>query len=432
MKMTEEENFTFENIISHLKEKSERKVGLICLNYLLISCKIDDLYDFSRRYGIKIPEKDFIARLEFIKIIMIHLTKMYYSSDLQTKFDDPLTYIGYTLIKDPNIKKNLSDLDFIVKQDLVEVFADFCADSGTIVYNTNLTSLEPEMDMYLVNKKTEAVYAMTGLDINANSYSDVKSLIGEAKKVANWTTFVTTPIGALKIGVRKLVFEMNKLNCWLYIVDPSRRLIFGVLKGKKNNEYEITIRDEFIKNLPREPLRAPSQLIKLSGYTFSEFKPFNADQFGLFEIYDALEHNMLIVKEPESPKYTEIFKDLIIMEILSGTPIVSYTSKNFRKQALASGFLTAMDSYVSHVGGTRLKEINYKGFYVQAAYGKSTKLACFLSEPADKSLKERLKFLIETFEERNSKLINQFRLSGDTDLFSHKEIIPLIKEILNI
>ncbi|MEJ2296456.1 MAG: hypothetical protein P8Y23_17025, partial [Candidatus Lokiarchaeota archaeon] len=227
--MTEEENFTFENIISHLKEKSERKVGLICLNYLLISCKIDDLYDFSRRYGIKIPEKDFIARLEFIKIIMIHLTKMYYSSDLQTKFDDPLTYIGYTLIKDPNIKKNLSDLDFIVKQDLVEVFADFCADSGTIVYNTNLTSLEPEMDMYLVNKKTEAVYAMTGLDINANSYSDVKSLIGEAKKVANWTTFVTTPIGALKIGVRKLVFEMNKLNCWLYIVDPSRRLIFGVL-----------------------------------------------------------------------------------------------------------------------------------------------------------------------------------------------------------
>jgi hypothetical protein len=429
MKMTEEENFTFENIISHLKEKSEREVGLICLNYLLISCKIDDLYDFSRRYGIIIPEKDFIARLEFIKIIMIHLTKMYYSSDLQTKFEDPLTYIGHALINDPIIKKYLSDLDFIVKQDLLEVFADFCADSGTTVYNTNLTSLRPEMDMYLVNKKTEAVFAMTGLDINKNSYSEVKNLIEEAKKVANWTTFVTTPIGALKIGVRKLVIEINKLNCWLYIVDPSRKLIFGVVKGKKSHEYEILIRNEFIKNLPREPLRAPSQLIKLSDY---EFKPFNADQYGSFEIYDTLEHNMLIVKEPESPKYTEIFRDLIIMETLSGTPLVSYTSKNFKEQALASGFLTAMDSYVSHVGGTRLKEINYKGFYVQAAYGKSTKLACFLSEPADKSLKERLKFLIETFEERNSKLINQFRLSGDTDLFSHKEIIPLIKEILNI
>lgn len=432
MKMTEEENFTFENIISHLKEKCERKVGLICLNYLLISCKIDDLYDFSRRYGIKIPEKDFITRLEFIKIIMMHLTKMYYSSDLQTKFDNPLEYIGHTLIKDSNIKKNLNDLDFIVKQDLIEVFADFCADSGITVYNTTLSSLGPKMDMYLAKKKTEAVFAVTGLDINANSYSVVKSLIEEAKKVANWTTFVTTPIGALKIGVRKLVYEMNQLNCWLYIVDPSRKLIFGVLKGKKNNEYEITVRDAFIKNLPREPLRAPSQLIKLSDYTFNEFKSFNADYFGLFEIYDELEHNMLIVKEHESPKYTEIFRDLIIMETLSGTPLVSYTSINFKEQALASGFLTAMDSYVSHVGGTRLKEINYKGFYVQAAYGESTKLACFLSEPADKSLKERLKHLIETFEERYFNLINQFRLSGDTDLFNQKEIIPLIKEILNI
>ena len=250
--------------------------------------------------------------------------------------------------------------------------------------------------------------------------------------MANWTTFVTTPIGALKTGVRKLIYEMNQLNCWLYIVDPSRKLIFGVLKGKKNNEYEITIRNEFIKNLPREPLRAPSQLIKLSDYKFNEFKSFNADYFGLFEIYDDLEHNMLIVKEHESPKYTEIFRDLIIMETLSGTPLVSYTSKNFKEQALASGFLTAMDSYVSHVGGTRLKEINYKGFYVQAAYGESTKLACFLSEPADKSLKERLKYLIETFEERYFNLINQFRSSGDTDLFNQKEIIPLIKESLNI
>jgi hypothetical protein len=432
MNMTEEEKFTFENIISHLKEKSERKVGLICLNYLLISCKIDDLHDFSRRYGIKIPEKDFIRRLEFIKIIMIHLTKMYYGSDLQTKFDNPLEYIGHTLINDSNIKKNLSDLDFIVKQDLIEAFADFCADSGTTVYNTYLSSLGPKMDMYLAKKKTEAVFAMTGLDINANSYLEIKALIEEAKKVANWTTFVTTPIGALKIGVRKLIFEMSQLNCWLYIVDPSRKLIFGVLKGKKNNEYQIAIRDAFIKNLPREPLRAPSQLIKLSDYTLNEFKSFNAEQIGLFGIYDELEHNKLIVKETERPKYTEIFRDLIIMEILSGTPLVSYTSKNFKEQALASGFLTAMDSYVSHVGGTRLKEINYKGFYVQAAYAKSTKLACFLSEPADKSLKERLKYLIEIFEKNYSDLINKFRLSGDTDLFSHKEIIPLIKEILNI
>jgi len=432
MNMTEEDNFTFDNIISHLKEKSEWKVGLICLNYLLIRCKIDDLYDFSRRYGIEIPEKDAITRLEFIKIIIIHLTKMYYSSDLQKKYETPLEYIGYTLIKDSNIKKVLRELDFIVKQDLIDVFADFSADSGITVYNTDLSSLRTKMDIYLAKKKTEAVFVMTGIDIDANSYLETKSLIEKARQVANWTTFVTTPIGVLKIGMRKLILDLSQLNCWLYIVDPSRKVIFGILKGKKNNDYEIGQRDEFVKNLSREPLRAPSQLIKLSDYTFNESKSFNTGYFGLFEIYDDLEHNMLILKEQENPKYTNIFRDLIIIEILSGTPIVSFTSENFKEQALASGFLTAMDSYVSQIGGTRLKDINYKGFYVQAAYGESTKLACFLSEPADKSLKDRLKYLIDIFEAKYSNLIKDFRFSGDTDLFNQKEIIPLIKEILSI
>jgi hypothetical protein len=225
---------------------------------------------------------------------------------------------------------------------------------------------------------------------------------------------------------------MNQLNCWLYIVDPSRELIFGILKGKKNNEYELAIRDEFIKNLPREPLRAPSQLMTLSDYTFNEFKSFNADHFGLFEVYDNLEHNMLILQDQDTPKYTNIFRDLIIIEILSGTPIISYTSENFKEQALASGFLTAMDSYISQIGGTKLKEINYIGFYVKAANGKTTKLACFLSEPADKSLKGRLIHLIDVFEEKYFNLIEKFRISGDTDLFNQDEIISLIKEILNI
>ncbi len=432
MDMIEEENFTFDNIISHLKEKSEQKVGLICLNYLLINCKIDDLYDFSRRYGIDIPEKDIITRLEFIKIIILHLTKMYYGSELETKFDNALEYIGNTLIKDFNIGKCLNDLDFIVKQDLIDVFADYCADAGITVYNSNSSSIGPKMDMYLANKKTEAVFAMTGFDVNANSYSEIKSLIEKTKKVANWITFVTTPIGALKIGIKKLIFEMSQLNYWLYIVDPSRKLIFRVLKGKRNNEYDITERDEFIKNLPREPLRAPSQLIKLSDYTFREIKSFNTENLGLFDIYDDLDHNKLILKDQENPKYTNIFRDLLIIEIISGTPIISYTSENFKEKTLASGFLTAMDSYISQIGGTQLKEINYMGFYVQAAYGKSTKLACFLSEPADKSLKDRLSYLIETFEEKYADLINKFRKSGNTDLFNQDEVISLIKEILNI
>ncbi|TFF89920.1 MAG: hypothetical protein EU548_05650 [Promethearchaeota archaeon] len=432
--MTQKNKFNFENIISHLKETSERKVGLICLNYLLIDCKVDDLYEFARKYAMKLPEKDFIPRLEFIKIIAIHLTNMYYTTYLQKKYENPLEHIGYTVIEDSNIKNHLKNLDFVVKQDLIDVFADYCADTGITVYNTE--SLKPKMDMYLAMEKpttkTEAVLLMTGFDINEDFYMEAQSLIKEANNVANSTLFVTTPMGALKIGIRKLIFDMKRLNCWLYIVDPSRKLIFGVLKAKKNNEFEVARRNEFIKNLPREPLRAPSRLIDFSDYTFSDFKSFNAGHFRLFEIYDNLEHNKLIVKEQEQPKYTAIFRDLIIIESVSGTPIVSYTSENFKEQALTSGFLTAMDSYVSQIGGTRLKEINYKGFYVQAAYGESTKLACFLSQPADKSLKDRLNHLIEGFEKKYSSLISEFRFSGNTNLFNQNEIISFIKEILSI
>ena len=384
--MGEEETFNF-------------KLGLICINYLLITCKTEDLYGIARKYGIRLPEKDFLTRLEFIKLIAIHLTKMFYITDIQKRFNDPLEYIGYALIHEPGIKKNLNNLDFIVKQDLIDVYADFCADSGVTVYNTLTKPVNPKMDMYLAKKKTmlrtESVFTMTGLDINAKSYLEKKTMIEKARSVANWSCFITTPIGALKIGLRKLIYDMIHLKCWLYIVDPSRKLIYGILKGKKNDEYNTGVRDEFIRSLPREPLRAPSQLIKLSNYYFDESNSFSSEDFRLFEIYDELKHNKLLLKEEEGPKYADIFRDLIIMEIVSGTPIVSFTSENFKEQALASGFLAAMDSYVSQIGGTKLEEINYKGFYVQAAYGKCTKLACFLSYPADKSLKDRLKYLIE-------------------------------------
>ncbi|MFW9952080.1 MAG: hypothetical protein ACFFKA_18320 [Candidatus Thorarchaeota archaeon] len=207
--MAEKEEFNFKNIFPHLKEKSERSLGLICLNYLLISCRVEDLYDIAKKYGMKLPDKPFITRLEFIKIIAIHLTKMYYITDIQKRFGNALEYLGYAIINEPAIKKNLNNVDFIVKQDLIDVYADFCADSGITVYNTLTNPVLPKMDMYLAKKKpilrTESVFTMTGLDINAKSYLEVKSLIEKARPVSNWNCFVTTPIGALKVGLRKLI-----------------------------------------------------------------------------------------------------------------------------------------------------------------------------------------------------------------------------------
>lgn len=434
--MFEYNSFTEKTIISGLKEISKSKYGLISINYILINCRMEDLLTFIRNYGIKLPDKIFITRFEYIIMIALHLTKMYYTTDIQKKYEDPLEYIGYAILNENIFTKYLINLDFIVKQDLIDTFADLYADLGVTMYNTSTDSITPKMDMYSVRKKsalrTESVFAMTGFDINDKNYLETKNLIEKANSVANGSVFVTTPVGVLKIGLSKLLYDMNKLNCQLYVIDPSRKIIYGLTKNKKNEARDDELRDRFVRKLPRTPMRAPSHVFELSDYYFNESNSYDPIDFRLFDIYDDLEHNKLLLKEKPTPKYAEVFRDLIIMEITSGTPIISYASDNFKELALASGFLAAMDSFITQIGGSIMEEINYKGFYVQAAYGKSTKLACFLSIPADKSLKERLKHLIGLFEERYEDKIEKFKLSGNTELFDSREIIYLIKEIIDV
>ena len=432
--MFENNSFTEKTIISRLKEISKSKYGLISINYVLIKCRMEDLFTLIKNYGILLPDKSFITRFEYITLIALHLTKMYYTTDIQKKYEDPLEYIGYAILNEDIFTKYLINLDFIVKQDLIDTFADLYADLGVTVYNTD--SITPKMDMYSVRKKsilrTESIFAMTGFDMNEQSYLEIKNLIEKANSVAHGSVFVTTPIGVLKIGLSKLIYDMSNLNCQLYVIDPSRKIIYGLTKIKKNEIQDNELREKLIKKLPRAPMRAPSHVFELSDYYFNESNSYDPIDFRLFDIYNDVEHNKMLLKEEDPPKYAEVFRDLIIMEITSGTPIISYASDNFKELALASGFLAAMDSFITQIGGSKMEEINYKGFYVQAAYGKSTKLACFLSIRADKSLKERLKHLIGLFEERYKNEIEKFKVSGNTELFDSNEIIYLIKEIIDI
>lgn len=434
--MFENNSFTEKTIVSRLKEISKSKYGLISINYILINCRMEDLLIFIRNYGISLPDKFFITRFEYIIIIALHLTKMYYNTDIQKKYEDPLEYIGYAILNEEIFTKYLINLDFIVKQDLIDTFADLYADLGITVYNTSTDSITPKMDMYSVRKKsalrTQSIFALTGFDMNDKTYLETKNLIEKASSVANGSVFVTTPVGVLKIGLSKILYDMNKLNCQFYVIDPSRKIVYGLTKNKKKEVKDDELREKLIRKLPRAPMRAPSHVFELSDYYFNESNSYDPIDFRLFDIYNDLEHNKMLLKEEETPKYAEMFRDLIIMEITSGTPIISYASDNFKELALVSGFLAAMDSFVTQIGGSKMEEINYKGFYVQAAYGKSTKLACFLSVPADKSLKERLKHLIVLFEERYKDKIEKFKLSGNTELFESRDIIYLIKEIIDI
>ncbi|MBA7653639.1 hypothetical protein ES703_61496 [subsurface metagenome] len=434
--MGTEVDLSVDNIIPYLIEKSEKKFGLFSINYILINCTIKELLEFMRSYGISISDNESPTRLEYIKRILVHLTNIYNTTDWQKKYDDPLESCGNAIISSKTFKKYMYHLDFIAKQDLIETFADHCADLEIVVYNTSFNSISTKMNMYLTIKKskvkTGAVFVMNGVNINAETYLETKKSIRKASKVASWNIFVTTPMGALKIGFKKLISDMKSLNCWVYVVDPSRKIVYGLTKGKKNNNYDLEARNNFIRELPREPMRAPSQVIKLSDYYFDESNSFESFDYRLFDIYNNLEHNKLLLKDDRKPKYSEIFRDLIIMEKASGTLIINYASENFNEQALVSGFLTAMDSFVSQIGGSTMEEINYKGLYVQATYGKYIHLVCFLFKPADASFKERLNYLTNLLESNYIKQIEMFKKTGDTNLFNQEEILTIIKEVLDI
>ena len=197
--MFEGKPFTQNTIIPRLKEISKAKFGLISINFLLINCRMEDLLTFIKKYGIPLPDDTILTRFEYVKLIASHLTNMYYNSDIQKKYGDPIEYIGHALLNEGLFDKYLINLDYIVKQDLIDTFADMYADLGITVYNTSTNSITPKMDMYSVRKKsalrTESIFALTGFDMNDETYSETKNLIEKTGSVANGSIFVTTPIG---------------------------------------------------------------------------------------------------------------------------------------------------------------------------------------------------------------------------------------------
>jgi hypothetical protein len=134
------------------------------------------------------------------------------------------------------------------------------------------------------------------------------------------------------------------------------------------------------------------------------------------------------------PKFNDIFRSLLIIDQISGLNMISHSSEDYPvDKELISGFLSAMDSFVSEIGGTTsMKEINYKGLYIHAAYGQSVKLALFLSQPAHQSLKERLVYFLNHFEKHYHDQIEAFKRTANITVFDNQKISSLIREILSI
>lgn len=431
---------TPEDILETIRKENEDKIGILCLNCLIVRTRFKEIEDFVENNRVIVPKDKDLTKLDYLDHISIHFYKKYREiKELQQIFPTCLAFIADMLFKDEKIKKYLSRFDFLAKHEIMDVFADYCADMGIAVYDTSgISEKKYNCDLYLIKKKpvlrTEAVFVRTAKQMTEEEYKNTFYLLNEASKVAIWTVFVTTPKGVYNIGFKRLLSDMEKLNIWFYVVDPIHQRVLGITKGKKSKDHDTDVRDEYINKLPREPIRAQSRLKNISNYEFSESDSYKPKKFVMYEILPkdvALEREKALVRKP---RYREIFRTLLVIDKKSGLPLINYSREDLGfDEELVSGFLSAMDSFVGEIGGSEaMDEISYKGFSIHAIYGKWIKAALILSIPANKSLKERLSYFVVDFEDRYAEEINIFLETGKTSPFDASKINPDIKDILDV
>ncbi len=432
--MPEPRNPLLEELISKIILDSQDKQGIVCINSILNSASLEEIRSFAHLNGIEIPAEE-SQRSEFLRQLYIaFFTKYSFDKDLKQQYENSQEYLGNLIIRFPPFSKYLHIFDFIAKQDLVNIFADYCADLGISVFDPSKVG-EYDLSLYLTKKtpllKTESVFVETGEELKSIYGADFLKKMQNAAKIAHWVLLVTTPLGAIYIGIGRLIKDMADVNAWLYIIDPVNKRVLGITKGKTSRDKDDTLRDSFIHNLPPQPIRAPSQVVKISRYNFDERSSYNPKDFQLFS---ACKNHLYSPPEAEPAKYRDSFRNLLIIDQKTGLNLFSYANSIINlDDTLIAGFLSAMDSFVTGMRGTSsLKDIEYKGFFAHGSYGRLIKGAIFLAERPDEALKQRFNYFIKDFEVSNAAPIETFTKTGITTEFNRENIIIRLKKILAI
>ncbi|MFX1407274.1 MAG: hypothetical protein ACFFBW_09975, partial [Promethearchaeota archaeon] len=185
-----------EEILQLIRQENEGKFGILCLNCLIIRARFKELESFIATNRINILEDKEPTKLGYLDNISIHFYEKYKNiAELQKIYPNCLAFIADMLFRDGKIRKYLSRFDFIAKHELIDVFADYCADLGISVYDTsNIDEDKYKLDLYLIKKKpflrTESVLVRTGLEMTEEEYKNTFYLLNEASKVALWTVLV--------------------------------------------------------------------------------------------------------------------------------------------------------------------------------------------------------------------------------------------------
>jgi hypothetical protein len=430
-------------LVNDIYKKTASKFGVICVNCILHNSSLENMIAFLQKYNINLPESALNIRSELIYYIYDYFFKQYLDDKIiQQMYTDPVDYIGDQLTKDPLFRIGLEKHDFIAKHELIDVFADFCADLGIITFEMSPDKeISSGMDLFLTKRvpllKTESVFVRTGHELENGGYNDeLIQNIGKASKKAIWTVFVTSSYGAHVVGLDRLITDMERLNVWLYVVDPLHKNVFGITKGKKNNI------DEGLKalleaELPAQPIRAPSQLGKISKYNFSERDSYNSKKFTTYKIRKSDIYGMYFDKHESEHKFRDIFRTMLIIDPVSGLSLFSMSNEEKKiDDAIISGFLSAIESFAYEIGtkedGVEEKQINYQGFVVEIISGETLNVAVLLTKPANQILKERMKHFIHEFELQYTEKIATYRETSNVAVFSEGRIKKLAKDLLSI
>jgi hypothetical protein len=430
-------------LVSDIHKKTPTKFGVLCINCILHNSPVESMITFLKKYNIYLPESTLNVRSELVYYIYYHFFAEYQKDQIiQQMYTDPVDYIGDQIAKDPLFQEGLKKHDYIAKHELINVFADYCADLGIITFELDSTKeFSSGIDLFLTKRvpllKTETVFVRTGHELENGGYSqDLLDKIENASKKAIWTVFVTSSYGAYVVGLDRLIKDMERLNVWLYVIDPLHKNVYGITKGKKNNTDE-TLKSILEANLPAQPIRAPSQLGKISKYEFSERDSYNSKRFSTFSILKSDIYGMYYEKTEVEHKFRDIFRSLLIIDPISGLNLFSLSNEEQKvDDVIVSGFLSAIDSFAYEIGskeeGITQKEINYQGFIVEIISGAILNVAIFLTKPANQILKERMKHFIDQFEHQFSTEIAEYKETRNVAVFPENQIRKLAKEILSI
>jgi len=272
--------------LQDFKKENPESGGFLCIDDIFNLNSAENLAQFALEQEILGTDANQPKNNLIEAILSFYKTDPQIKRRIDKERPGVLHVLGEDLAKSKYIAWDLAYFDFVAQMDMFNVFADFCADLKINVFRPKPNS-EYGLHLFLTKKdpllKTEAVLLLTGHNVE-EQYRQIFFNLGRAGEISDWTILALSPLAVLRIGYSRLIEDMKKLNCWVYVVDPVQMRVFGLLKGGKSDRQKEVLRDEYIKQLPAQPIRATSQVVKISKYGFNEKESYKPKNFSLFYV----------------------------------------------------------------------------------------------------------------------------------------------------